>query len=188
MNVLRRLLHGCRRPRTCLDSSSFYSEINESSTPPNVGLDLYFDKKSKDFGLLMDMLAEASGIVQSLRFMIFDTIFKKGEIKPFSSRILSMFDRKFQHLWKAGNINVSVDPALVKDNMDEDDEVSGETSIIISWDDCDMADYFCKTNPGTVLEYTAEISPDTEMPIKSFQYYKSLSTIQENCLIPTKQR
>ena len=81
MNVLRRLLHGCRRPRTCLDSSSFYSEINESSTPPNVGLDLYFDKKSKDFGLLMDMLAEASGIVQSLRFIIFNTTFKKSEIK-----------------------------------------------------------------------------------------------------------
>ena len=37
-----------------------------------------------------------------------------------------------------------------------------------------MADYFCRQNPGTVLEYTAEISPDTEIPIKSFQYYKSL--------------
>ena len=47
-------------------------------------------------------------------------------------------------------------------------------SVVVSWDDCAMADYFCRQNPGTVLEYTAEISPDTEIPIKSFQYYKSL--------------
>ena len=34
---------------------------------PTIRLDLYFGEKSKDFGLLMDLLAEASGIVQSLR-------------------------------------------------------------------------------------------------------------------------
>ena len=66
MNVLRRLLYGCRRsdkyefpaPNSCL---ALAKKI------PTIGLDLYFDDKSQDFGLLMDLLAEASGVVQSLR-------------------------------------------------------------------------------------------------------------------------
>ena len=73
MNALRRLLHGCQRI-----SSSEYSEYSQyshtttvqaapSGDRPKIRLDLYFDKKSMDFGLLMDLLAEASGIVQSLR-------------------------------------------------------------------------------------------------------------------------
>jgi hypothetical protein len=32
-------------------------------------LELYFEKRSRDFSLLMDILAESSGIVQSLRFL-----------------------------------------------------------------------------------------------------------------------
>ena len=74
MNALRRLLHGCQRI-----SSSEYSEYSQhshtttvraapSGDRPKIRLDLYFDKKSMDFGLLMDLLAEASGIVQSLRW------------------------------------------------------------------------------------------------------------------------
>ena len=48
---------------------------------PTVRLDMYYDKRSRDFGLLMDLLAESSGLVQPLR-------------------ILSMFDRHFQALWR----------------------------------------------------------------------------------------
>ena len=48
---------------------------------PTVRLDMNYDKKSRDFGLLMDLLAESSGLVQPLR-------------------ILSMFDRHFQALWR----------------------------------------------------------------------------------------
>jgi len=55
-----------------------------------------------------------------------------------------------------------------------DVDENSEVSIIVSWNDCSMADYFCRNNPGTIMEYTAEISPETEIPIKSFQYYKSL--------------
>ena len=51
------------------------------SQRPIVRLDMYYDKKSRDFGLLMDLLAESSGLVQPLR-------------------ILSMFDRHFQALWQ----------------------------------------------------------------------------------------
>lgn len=66
MNVLRRLLFGCKRSEKYefppLDSNS-----RQSKKVPTIGLDLYFDDKSQDFGLLMDLLAEASGVVQSLR-------------------------------------------------------------------------------------------------------------------------
>lgn len=128
---------------------------------PRIRLDLYFDKKSKDFGLLMDLLAEASGLVQSLR-------------------ILSMFDRGFQKLWNAANVRIHVDQQMLKSDkigaagVEEEEGREEDVSIIVSWDDCDMADYFCQNNPSTVMEYTAEISPETEIPIKSFQYYKSL--------------
>ena len=41
----------------------------------------------------------------------------------------------------------------------------GDSSIMVSWGDCVMADYFTLHNPGTVLEYTVEISPETEVAI-----------------------
>lgn len=94
-----------------------------------------------------------------------------------------MFDRQFQQLWKASNVHVKVDDAFMCEVGDGDEQVSDETSIIVSWDDCEMADYFCSNNPHTILEYTAEISPDTEMPIKSFQYYKSLNTSLLPCIM-----
>ena len=92
-----------------------------------------------------------------------------------------MFDRGFQKLWNAANVRIHVDQQMLKSDeigaagVDEGEEGREEdVSIIVSWDDCDMADYFCQNNPSTVMEYTAEISPETEIPIKSFQYYKSL--------------
>jgi len=117
---------------------------------------LYFDKSSRDFGLLMDLLAESSGIVQSLR-------------------ILAMFDKQFQKLWNTTDVQIHMER---KDDLehlfDEENPESEETSIVVTWNDCDMAEYFCQHNPSTILEYTVEITPETEIPIKSFQYYKSL--------------
>jgi len=178
MNALRRLLHGCQRI-----SSSEYSQYSHTTTVqaassgdrPKIRLDLYFDKKSMDFGLLMDLLAEASGIVQSLR-------------------ILSMFDRQFQNLWNASDVQISIDQYdQLRDPGQEasDHEGEGSLSILVTWGDCDMADYFCRHNPGTVLEYTAEIAPDTEIPIKSFQYYKSLNFLpdkRDSILIAKSER
>ena len=73
LNSLRRLLHGCNR-LSCFEYSG-YSSSHKLSLPqsdfydvPTIRLDLYFGEKSRDFGLLMDLLAEASGIVQSLRW------------------------------------------------------------------------------------------------------------------------
>ena len=68
LNKLRRLLNGCQRVSS-LDYSpeSLGSGSALSGQKPRIKLDLYFDKSSRDFGLLMDLLAEASGLVQSLR-------------------------------------------------------------------------------------------------------------------------
>ena len=44
-----------------------------------------------------------------------------------------------------------------------EDGGAGPTSILVTWGDCIMADYFTKHNPGTILEYTVEISPETEV-------------------------
>jgi len=44
----------------------------------------------------------------------------------------------------------------------------------VSWADCQIAEHYLELYPATVLEYTVEISPETEVPIKSFQYYKPL--------------
>jgi len=103
----------------------------------------------------MDLLAEASGIVQSLR-------------------ILSMFDRQFQKLWSAAEVEIHLDQRMQVSEVELENGEVGDSSILVSWGDCVMADYFTLHNPGTVLEYTVEISPETEIPIKSFQYYKSL--------------
>ena len=84
-----------------------------------------------------------------------------------------MFDRQFQKQWTAANVQIHVDTQLQQYGEDDTKGEEGDVSIMVSWDDCAMADYFINTNPGTVLEYTAEITPDTEIPIKSFQYYKS---------------
>lgn len=89
-----------------------------------------------------------------------------------------MFDRQFQKLWNASDVQISIDNQL-RGKGASDHEGEGGVSILVTWGDCDMADYFCRHNPGTVLEYTAEIAPDTEIPIKSFQYYKSLNFLPD---------
>ena len=70
LNVLRKLLNGCERISSLEYAHTQGSKVRALASDgdrPKVRLDLYFDKKSLDFGHLMDLLAEASGIVQSLR-------------------------------------------------------------------------------------------------------------------------
>ena len=50
------------------------------------------------------------------------------------------------------------DHILVEEYLEFD-----EISIAVSWNDCDMAEYFCAHNSSTILEYTVEISPETEV-------------------------
>ena len=74
-----------------------------------------------------------------------------------------MFDKQFQKLWSANNVQIHIDRDDMEHIFDEENSDSEELSIVVSWNDCDMAEYFCKHNTGTILEYTVEISPETEV-------------------------
>ena len=74
-----------------------------------------------------------------------------------------MFDRQFQKLWSAASVEIHLDQVMsVSEGKGEEGEGSYK-SIMVSWRDCVMADYFTLHNPDTVLEYTVEISPETEV-------------------------
>lgn len=177
LNRLKKLLNGCERV-TCLDyigtdishvravdglseTSTLEVRVALAGGRPKVRLQMYYDRKSRDFGLLMDLLAESSGLVQPLR-------------------ILSMFDRHFQALWTPRDLQIHVERELsttVEQVLQPQVSVEGgegEVSILVTWEDCGMAEYVVENKLARFLEYTLEIQPDTEVPIKSFQYFKSL--------------
>ena len=74
-----------------------------------------------------------------------------------------MFDLQFQKLWSAANVEIHLDQRLPVTEAELESGEGGDSSIMVSWGDCVMADYFTQHNPGTVLEYTVEISPETEV-------------------------
>ena len=66
---LEYVLSGCRR-RSSLTVDSLDSSVktNEKNYQPEIRLDLYYDKKGRDFRLVMNLLAEQSaGLAQSFR-------------------------------------------------------------------------------------------------------------------------
>ena len=79
---LESVLSGCRRRSSkSVDAASEVTK-NEVGAAPEIRLEMYYDKKGRDFRLLMDLLAEQSdGLAQSFR-------------------ILSVFDKHFQRLWR----------------------------------------------------------------------------------------
>ena len=74
-----------------------------------------------------------------------------------------MFDKQFQKLWSVTNVQIHIDRDDLEHIFDEENAESEELSIVVSWNDCDMAEYFCEHNTGTILEYTVEILPVTEV-------------------------
>ena len=97
-----------------------------------------------------------------------------------------MFDRQFQKLWSATDVQIHIDRDDLDYIFDEENLEGEELSITVSWDDCEMAEYFCERNSSTILEYTVEINPETEvggsllkMKIinEEFRYQSSRSSI-----------
>ena len=78
-------------------------------------------------------------------------------------RILAMFDKQFRKLWSSSDVQLHIDRGDTEHILDEEQLESEEVSIVVSWNDCDMAEYFCAHNSSTILEYTVEISPETEV-------------------------
>lgn len=70
--------------------------------------------------------------------------------------------------------------------MDSDEEAESDDkkrnnlqSLVIAWNDCEIADYFHSCfKKNMVLEYSVEMAPETEAPIKSILYYQDSSWMQ----------
>ena len=76
----------------------------DTDYPPVIRLDMYYNKKGRDFRLLMNLLAEKQdGLAQSFR-------------------ILSVFDKHFQKLWRPEKHTVIVQrPLLTSFTFDQED-------------------------------------------------------------------
>ena len=74
-----------------------------------------------------------------------------------------MFDKQFQKLWSVTNVQIHIDRDDFENIVDKENAECEELSIVVSWNDCDIAEYFCEHNTGTILEYTVEILPVTEV-------------------------
>ena len=124
----------------------------------------------------MNLLAEQSGLAQSFR-------------------ILAVFDKHFQRLWRARDMKIIIqrsNPQSIagppsdekekekdKDGKDTDKEkdkcespvTNYPASLWVLWNDADIAFYMNRRNKKSLFEYTVEINPPTEAPIKSFFYH-----------------
>ncbi|XP_059090317.1 uncharacterized protein LOC131886098 [Tigriopus californicus] len=157
VGVLSKFLDGCHR------QTDSYTEHLKDIQKPIIRLKLYFKPKAEDFSLLMNLLAESQGLPDALR-------------------VLSLFEHQFSMLWEPENIRLmqkrnSHEHMVVEEEKVEDkDKVERDKmpqTLVVAWDDANIAEYFhnCFKKKYT-LEYSVEISPETEAPIKSIVYYK----------------
>ena len=99
-----------------------------------------FQSGARDFNLLINLLAESQGL-------------------PESMRILSLFEHQFRALWQPKNIRIIqrdtdlatlnvAKPETETETKEKSDEEKPEKeekklkSIMTSWDDAEIADYF----------------------------------------------
>jgi len=159
---LERILSGCRRrSKKSFDTCTAVLDVPKSPDGiPEIRLEMYYDKKGQDFSLLMQLLAEqSSGLAQAFR-------------------ILCVFDKHFQRLWKPRDNKVIVQRPLINTfTLDPQDKESKSNikdqipkSVIVLWNDAEIFPYI-RTKIKDILEYTVEISPPTEAPIKNFLYH-----------------
>ncbi len=111
----------------------------------------FFQPHARDFNMLINLLAESQGLPESLR-------------------ILALFEHQFAMLWEPNNIRLTQkmplpspvgsnlngdskkDPGEKKDPKKDSDEFgllgldkgAKLQSLIVTWDDADIADYFHK--------------------------------------------
>ena len=182
VGILSRFLDGCEKQ---VDDSYLPTRKRSKLKPgPTIRLRLYFKQGAHDFSMLMNLLAESQGLPDALR-------------------ILSLFEHQFAMLWEPRNIRLfqrKSEPCEIRrclqkaesekpgyPGSDDEDEkealerLSGKNlqSLIIGWNDCEIADYFYSCFKRKLcLEYSVEMSPETEAPIKSILYYQDSSWMQ----------
>ena len=150
------ILSGCRRQKDIkkyLEDMELPSKVPKDYAP-EIRLELYYSKKSRDFRLLMNLLAERSGgLAQSFR-------------------ILSVFDKHFQRQWCPRDLKViRKKPLAFETSSDAKISDLDAKSIWVLWNDAVMVSYVAGKVRKKPLEYTVEINPPSEAPIKSFLYH-----------------
>ena len=116
---------------------------------PNNFLAVYFDRRHKDLKLLLNLLAETSGL-------------------PESFRILTLLDKKFQSLWKPQNLRFEEYETILPNQK------LRSHSIIVRWNDAPIAHFLANYDASLSFEYTIDISPSpvAEIGLKSVLYKK----------------
>ncbi|XP_071748623.1 uncharacterized protein [Lepeophtheirus salmonis] len=116
-------------------------------------LNVYFDRRHKDLKLLLNLLAETSGL-------------------PESFRILTLFDKKFQSLWKPQNLRIEEYETVIS---------NGEKTlnINIKWNDAPIGHFLTNYDSSLSFEYTVDISPSplNELGLKSILYKRDEDSI-----------
>ena len=92
-------------------------------------LAVYFDRRHKDLKLLLNLLAETSGL-------------------PESFRILTLFDKKFQSLWKPQNLRFEEYETVLPNRTVK------SRSIIVRWNDAPIGHFLTNYNAALAFEYT----------------------------------
>ena len=112
-------------------------------------LAVYFDRRHKDLKLLLNLLAETSGL-------------------PESFRILTLFDKKFQSLWKPQNLRFEEYETVVPSQKLK------SHSIIVRWNDAPIGHFLANYDSSLSFEYTIDINPGplNELGLKSVLYKK----------------
>ena len=142
------------RRRSMLDEKleenhSIQREILKPAISPNNFLAVYFDRRHKDLKLLLNLLAETSGL-------------------PESFRILTLLDKKFQSLWKPQNLRFEEYETILPNQK------LRSHSIIVRWNDAPIAHFLANYDASLSFEYTIDISPSpvAEIGLKSVLYKK----------------
>ena len=125
------------------------AKATKPAISPNNFLAVYFDHRHKDLKLLLNLLAETSGL-------------------PESFRILTLLDKKFQSLWKPQNLRFEeYETCLPNQKL-------RSHSIIVRWNDAPIANFLANYDASLSFEYTIDISPSpvAEIGLKSVLYKK----------------
>merc|ERR1719483_2048342 len=138
-----------RKYREEVDTPSYNLDPKKPFINTDNFLSVYFDKRHKDLKLLLNLLAETSGL-------------------PESFRILTLFDKKFQSLWKPKNLRFEEYETIIPNQKTK------SHSIIVRWNDAPIGHFLANYDKKLSFEYTIDISPGpaTELGLKSVLYKK----------------